>query len=143
MKHIGRAVRRIEELIKMRKEAGCCCQSAGYDVIEAGFLYQQGSILVGYIEAKSDVFGNIPALEIIDSEDEEEEGESQADAEVEKGEEAQKEANKDGQEKAEGALGDEEPRIEDEVEEAARKKVEQQEEEKGQIEGATEGGEKE
>jgi hypothetical protein len=86
MKHIRRAVKRIEELIKMKKEAG----SLGYDVVKAGFLYQQGSILVAYIEAGSDVFGNILALEINESEDEDEKDvEVLEDEEARKGEEAQ------------------------------------------------------
>lgn len=68
MKAISKAVKLIGELVTLRQP----CNSS-YQVLEAPFLYQQGSILTAYIEAKSDVFGNVPVLDLEESEDEEEE----------------------------------------------------------------------
>jgi hypothetical protein len=43
--------------------------------LEAPFIFQQGNILASYIEGATDVFGNVPLLNIEDSdEDEGEEG---------------------------------------------------------------------
>ena len=85
-----------------------------YSIIEAGFLYQQGNMLVTYIESKSDVFGNIPALDVPESDNEDE---SESD---EEGEGAEKQEEKDSGE----------PKIEDEAEVAKMKKLESLEEEK-------------
>ena len=68
MIHMSKAVKRIEELIDLRKNKEDEDQINEYSVIESGFLYQQGNILVSYIETKSDVFGNVPALDIEESE---------------------------------------------------------------------------
>ena len=70
---MSKAVKRIEELVDLRRCKESEDQINEYSVIESGFLYQQGNILATYIEAKSDVFGNIPALEVEESEEEEEE----------------------------------------------------------------------
>ena len=101
MYHMTKAVKRIEELVDLRKPSSEDTINE-YSVIEAGFLYQQGNILVTYIEAKSDVFGNIPALDVPESE----EG---SESEEEEGEPGAEEASADG-----------EPKIEDEAEVAAR-----------------------
>ena len=101
MYHMTKAVKRIEELVDLRKPSSEDTINE-YSVIEAGFLYQQGNILVTYIEAKSDVFGNIPALDVPESEEESE-------SEEEEGEPGAEEAPADG-----------EPKIEDEAEVAAR-----------------------
>ena len=77
MSHMGKAVKRIEELVDLRKNAADEDQINEYSVIESGFLYQQGNILVTYIETKSDVFGNVPALEVEASEASEDEGEAE------------------------------------------------------------------
>jgi hypothetical protein len=108
-----KAVKRIEELIDMRRSTTDEDAINEYSIIEAGFLYQQGNMLVTYIESKSDVFGNIPALDVPESEDEDE---SESD---EEGEDAEKQEEKDS-----------EPKIEDEAEVAKRKKLESLEEEK-------------
>jgi myosin-crossreactive antigen len=109
-----KAVKRIEELIDMRRSTTDEDAINEYSIIEAGFLYQQGNMLVTYIESKSDVFGNIPALDVPESEDEDE---SESD---EEGEGAEKQEEKDSGE----------PKIEDEAEVAKRKKLESLEEEK-------------
>ena len=108
-----KAVKRIEELVDMRRSKTDDDTINEYSIVEAGFLYQQGNMLVTYIESKSDVFGNIPALDVPDSESEESESEEEG-GEPEKQESGDKE----------------EPRIEDEAEVAARKKLESLEEEK-------------
>ncbi len=113
MSHMLKAVKRIEELVDMRRSKTDDDAINEYSVIEAGFLYQQGNMLVTYIESKSDVFGNIPALDVPDSESEESESEEEG-GEPEKQESGDKE----------------EPRIEDDAEVAARKKLESLEEEK-------------
>jgi myosin-crossreactive antigen len=95
-----KAVKRIEELIDMRRSTTDEDAINEYSIIEAGFLYQQGNMLVTYIETKSDVFGNIPALDVPESEDEDE---SESD---EEGEGAEKQEEKDSGE----------PKIEDEAE---------------------------
>ena len=101
MYHMTKAVKRIEELVDLRKPSSEDTINE-YSVIEAGFLYQQGNILVTYIEAKSDVFGNIPALDVPESEE---------------GSEREEEEGEPG---AEEAPADGEPKIEDEAEVAAR-----------------------
>lgn len=101
MYHMTKAVKRIEELVDLRKPSSEDTINE-YSVIEAGFLYQQGNILVTYIEAKSDVFGNIPALDVPESE-------VGSESEEEEGEPGAEEAPADG-----------EPKIEDEAEVAAR-----------------------
>jgi myosin-crossreactive antigen len=108
-----KAVKRIEELIDMRRSTTDEDAINEYSIIEAGFLYQQGNMLVTYIESKSDVFGNIPALDVPESDNEDE---SESD---EEGEGAEKQDEKDS-----------EPKIEDEAEVAKRKKLESLEEEK-------------
>jgi myosin-crossreactive antigen len=100
MSHMLKAVKRIEELIDMRRSTTDEDAINEYSIIEAGFLYQQGNMLVTYIESKSDVFGNIPALDVPESEDEDE---SESD---EEGEGAEKQEEKDSGE----------PKIEDEAE---------------------------
>lgn len=116
-----KAVKRIEELIELRKaKEGSEDSINEYSVIEAGFLYQQGNMLYTYIDAKSDVFGNIPALEVPESDDESEEVEDAGDASEVPSEKGEKLPEENGGE----------PRIEDEAEVAARKKLESLEEEK-------------
>ena len=105
MYHMTKAVKRIEELVDLRKPSSEDTINE-YSVIEAGFLYQQGNILVTYIEAKSDVFGNIPALDVPESEEGSESEEEEGAIEQEPG--------------AEEAPADGEPKIEDEAEVAAR-----------------------
>ena len=112
MYHMLKAVKRIEELIEVRRSTTNEDEINEYSIIEAGFLYQQGNILVTYIESKSDVFGNIPALDVPESESESEEADES-----------------EAPEKQEEAANDE-PKIEDETEVAARKKQESLEEEK-------------
>jgi len=111
-----KAVKRIEELVDLRRSKTDDDAINEYSIVEAGFLYQQGNMLVTYIESKSDVFGNIPALDVPDSESEESESEEEG------GEPADAEKIESGDK--------EEPRIEDEAEVAARKKLESLEEEK-------------
>jgi myosin-crossreactive antigen len=96
-----KAVKRIEELIDMRRSTTDEDAINEYSIIEAGFLYQQGNMLVTYIESKSDVFGNIPALDVPESDNDEDESESD-----EEGEGAEKQEEKDSGE----------PKIEDEAE---------------------------
>lgn len=74
-------------------------------------------MLVTYIESKSDVFGNIPALDLQESDESESEEEGAEESEAQ--EKADEQEPKDG-----------EPKIEDEAEVAARKKLESLEEEK-------------
>ncbi len=75
LKFLSKALRRVQELISLRKEA-----NPDYAVLEAPLFYLQGNYLVTYVEEKADVFGNIPQLQFEDSseeEEEEEEGNSQ------------------------------------------------------------------
>lgn len=76
LKSVNKAVQRIGELISLRVEKGY----NDYKVLEAPFLFQQGSILLSYIEEKADVFGNIPELNIEQSDDSEGEEESAEEA---------------------------------------------------------------
>ena len=114
MTHMLKAVKRIEELIDLRRSTTDEDAINEYSIIEAGFLYQQGNMLVTYIEAKSDVFGNIPALDVPESDDDESESDEEGGEAAEKQESGEKD----------------QPRIEDEAEVAARKKLESLEEEK-------------
>ena len=120
MSHMLKAVKRIEELIDLRKSPTDEEASNEYSIIEAGFLYQQGNILVTYIETKSDVFGNIPALDVPESDESESEEEG-----AEESQAADKQEESEAKQEKES-----EPKIEDEAEVAARKKLESLEEEK-------------
>jgi hypothetical protein len=111
-----KAVKRIEGLIDLRRSTTDEDAINEYSIIEAGFLYQQGNMLVTYIETKSDVFGNIPALDVPESDNDESESDEEGEAE--------------GAEKQETGENDGEPKIEDEAEVAKRKKLESLEEEK-------------
>jgi len=104
MKAVSKAVRRVGELVTLRKQT-----SPAYEVLEAPFLYQQGNILLTYIEAKSDVFGNVAPLEVEETESEESEGEEE-DAAEEQPAEGEAEAPVTEAERAEP----DEPRIEEE-----------------------------
>ena len=120
MKILMKAQKSVQELVALRKEAG----HQEYAVLEAPFYFMVGNLLTTYIETKSDVFGNLAALEMEESSgEEEEEGEQEGD-EAQKEEEGIKEAKED------------EPKIEEET-----KKKEDIEEEKEEANPAAEGGE--
>ena len=70
MKTITKALKRVSDLVSLRKE-----KYPYYSILEAPFYYYQGHLLISYIEAKSDVFGNIPELAFEESEEEEAEDE--------------------------------------------------------------------
>lgn len=93
MKAVNKAVKRISELVQLRVEKGY----PNYKVFEAPFIYQQGNILVSYIENKADVFGNIPELNLDFSDDEEEDGAEEGEDGAESGEEQAPEAAGDAQ----------------------------------------------
>lgn len=115
LKSLQKAIKRMQELIALRKEA-----NPDYSVLEAPLFYLQGHFLVSYIEQKSDVFGNLPPLDYEESESEESEGEEEAAEESPAAEEGENQVQ--GNEEK----GDtEEPRIEDEEE---KKKSDQEEE---------------
>lgn len=83
MKAVNKSVKRIGELVQLRVEKGY----TNYKVFEAPFIYQQGNILVSYIENKADVFGNIPELNLDFSDDDEKEGTDEDEDGAESGEE--------------------------------------------------------
>lgn len=113
MKAVSKALKRISELVTLRNEV-----NPDYKVLEAPFIYQQANILTSYIETKSDVFGNVPELQIEESESESEsedqaEGEGQEAAGAAEGE-ANPAENNEKEEAPENADA-EEPKIEDEA----------------------------
>lgn len=114
MKGIMRSVKRIGELVALRKE-----KNSDYAVLEAPFYLKQGSLLSSYLESKSDVFGNVPQLQVEDSEDES--SEEPAEEEPGEGEPAQGEPAPE----EEG-----EPKIEEEAPEKAEQEEDKEEEEK-------------
>lgn len=126
MKAMSKALRTITELVQLRKDNG----QPLYAVLEAPFYYQQGNIMVSYIETKSDVFGNVPQINMEESSSEESEDIEGEPGIIEK-ENALNTANSNS--------NIEEPRIEDEVIVAHSKKTDDDlEEEKV---GAADGGE--
>ena len=118
MKAMSKALRTITELVQLRKD-----KYPLYAVLEAPFYYQQGNIMVSYIEAKSDVFGNVPQINMEESEEESEEDEVPD----------KEEPAIEGADNAPIASNIEEPRIEDEV--VASKKIDDLEEEKVAADG--------
>jgi hypothetical protein len=116
MKAVSKAVRQVGELVTLRKQT-----SPTYEVLEAPFLYQQGNILLTYIEVKSDVFGNVAPLEVEETESEESEEEEDAAEE----QPAEGEAKLTATEPVPKVADPDEPRIEEEKKESSDDKEEE------------------
>jgi hypothetical protein len=105
LKSLTKAIKQGSSLVALRKEAGL----ADYAIIEAPIYYMMGHIITTYIETKSDVFGNLPALEYNEScdEEDEEDGDEPSDAANEKPDEEEAAALENGK------GHDDDPKIED------------------------------